>query len=587
MPPSRAAFTLLALLASASLAAQTNPVPSGGATEVTVTGSRVGAQLRPVTVISGAELRALPVTDTATALSYVAGVDLRERSPFGGQADVNLFGSTFEDVLILVDGFPVNDPQTGHHDLELLPPLEAIDRIEVLEGPAAATYGPGAFGGVIQIITRRPSQAPSGEASILRGDYGLTRGGALGQASGLLAAGSLLSTTGFRPDTEERNGQGFVRALVGSLDLEAGFQDKRFGAWQAYSDAFPDEWEAVRGGFGRLLWTGGPWQFVGGFRHKSDHFILDRQHPGWYDAFHSTDGLEGQLTRRLSLPGGAAIVGIEGARDSIASNFLGHHSRSRAGLFGEGFWRWGRTSLDAGLRVESLQGTTRGMPQLTISRALSADWSGFLSTGRSFRLPSFTELYSYSPAYAGNPRLSPETAWETQAGFKGRAGRTAVAVSLFYRDGSDLIDFVRRAGTTDPFVARNVQHLETTGLLAQASGPLGKGFDWIFSTTLLTQSTAWPARLESRYAGDTVRHREVAGLTYRGSRLTASLFVRAWQRLDQDGHGELDASLRWSPPGTSHLGLFAEGRNLTNHPDLNFYGGEGPGRWLWAGVSLR
>ena len=89
-------------------------------------------------------------------LRYLPSVDVRRRGP-GVQADVSLRGADYNGTLILVDGEPVNDPQTNHHSLDLDVPADAIERIEVLYGSASALWGSEAVGGVIHVVTRAPS----------------------------------------------------------------------------------------------------------------------------------------------------------------------------------------------------------------------------------------------------------------------------------------------------------------------------------------------------------------------------------------------------------------------------------------------
>src|SRR5437016_11045818 len=83
-------------------------------------------------------------------------IDIRERAPNGLQADISIRGGTFGQTLVLVDGQRMNDAQSGHHNMEIPLPLEAISRIEVLRGSGSTLYGSDATGGVVNIITRRP-----------------------------------------------------------------------------------------------------------------------------------------------------------------------------------------------------------------------------------------------------------------------------------------------------------------------------------------------------------------------------------------------------------------------------------------------
>lgn len=581
---------LISLLPTSLILAQTGGPPAkmpAGATEMEVTGSRLGAEIRPVTLLTRRDLESLPVLDTASALRMIAGVDLRERVPFGGQADAGLYGGSFEEVLVLVDGFPINDTQTGHHALELLPPLEAIERIEILRGPASVLYGPGAIGGVVQIFTRHPSQEPVLEADAAAGEHRLTRGAGYASDGGLSASGSLLNTAGYAKDTEVHEGIGFMRLARGSLDAFVIYQDKRLGAWQAYSDTFPDEWEAVSGAAGRVQWTSGPWQAWVGFRHKLDHFVLDRTHPEWYDAHHTTDRWSGEVSRRFVVSGGVAVVGADLYRDTLDSDKLGQRGRDYSSLFGEGFWNFGSVQLDAGLRAEVLGDFRSLSPQVSLQWPLSGRWRGFASAGHANRSPSFTELYTDSPAWKGNPNLAPERALGIEAGAKGDLGAVRLSLSVFYRRGRDLIDLVRPREGNAIFQERNAQNQDTTGIEVLAKGEAASWLAWHFSATGFSQTAAWPAGLQSRYADDGLRHKETAGLEFRRRSVSASLWVEAWQRNHRAAHGEVDASLAWTPSVLGGLRLSVEGRNLLDNPEPGFFGAPGPGRWLWVGVACK
>ena len=83
-------------------------------------------------------------------------LDVRSRAPNGIQADLSVRGGTFGQTLILVDGQRMNDAQSGHHNMDLPLPIEAISTIEVLRGSGSTMYGSDAVGGVVNIITRRP-----------------------------------------------------------------------------------------------------------------------------------------------------------------------------------------------------------------------------------------------------------------------------------------------------------------------------------------------------------------------------------------------------------------------------------------------
>ena len=85
-------------------------------------------------------------------------VNIQARAGNGVQADISLRGTTFEQTLVLVNGLRVNDPESGHLNLDIPVPLEAISRADVLHGSGSTFYGSDAIGGAINFITARPPQ---------------------------------------------------------------------------------------------------------------------------------------------------------------------------------------------------------------------------------------------------------------------------------------------------------------------------------------------------------------------------------------------------------------------------------------------
>jgi iron complex outermembrane receptor protein len=69
------------------------------------------------------------------------------------QADLYIRGGSFDQTLLLVDGFKLDDVQTGHHSMNSLP-IEVIKRIEIIKGPASRVFGQNAFTGAVNIVTK-------------------------------------------------------------------------------------------------------------------------------------------------------------------------------------------------------------------------------------------------------------------------------------------------------------------------------------------------------------------------------------------------------------------------------------------------
>jgi len=127
--------------------------------EVVVSSSRIDLPLsensRTIKVIQAQEIQKSSATSLADLLQRVAGIDVRRRGAQGMQADLYIRGGSFDQTLLLIDGIKVDDPQTGHHTLNIALPLELIERIEIIKGPAARVFGQNAFTGAINIVTKK------------------------------------------------------------------------------------------------------------------------------------------------------------------------------------------------------------------------------------------------------------------------------------------------------------------------------------------------------------------------------------------------------------------------------------------------
>jgi vitamin B12 transporter len=116
-------------------------------------------QNRNLTIIDQQKIKSLPVRSVSELLSFVSGVDVRQRGPAGSQADIGMDGGTFDQTLVLLNGVKVSDPQTGHNMMNLPVSIDDIDHIEVLRGSASRIYGLNAITGAINIVTRTAVQS--------------------------------------------------------------------------------------------------------------------------------------------------------------------------------------------------------------------------------------------------------------------------------------------------------------------------------------------------------------------------------------------------------------------------------------------
>ena len=123
----------------------------GSAVPVPLAESSVSVVVLPV------EGKTLTLESPQELLRQDSSVFLEERGAGGGQADLVLRGGTFEQALVLLNGFRIDDSQTAHHNLDLPIPLDAMDSIQVLHGAGSTLHGADALSGVVDFLTAAPS----------------------------------------------------------------------------------------------------------------------------------------------------------------------------------------------------------------------------------------------------------------------------------------------------------------------------------------------------------------------------------------------------------------------------------------------
>jgi len=431
----------------------------------------LGSATRTLTVITRQQIEALPVHSVADVLRLASSVDVRARGVRGVQTDFALRGATFGQMLMLVDGVRLNDAQSGHHNGDIPVPLDLVERIEILYGPASSLFGADAVGGTVNIITRQES---SESAAIEGGSFGLAAGrgqadfqrGTLRESAGV----SFDRSDGFMYDRDFRTALLRSRISLGDRSrISVSYLYKEFGANNFYGGNAPSrEWTnqtlvAADHRFGEAA----GWSIDGqaSYRTHGDRFVFNQLMPALSDNRHRTHAVlvSGSGSRPVNARG-SLTVGVEGGGDWIRSTNLGDHSTSRISAFGE--WR----QEAAGVQLESLLRVDHYAEFGTSwNPSFDAGWWAASSIrlrgsiARAFRVPTFTERYYSDPANLAREDVGPETAWAEEGGadILLRNGWFLQA-SLFARQDDDVIDWLR-ATTADRWQTYNVRDVATLG----------------------------------------------------------------------------------------------------------------------------
>ena len=566
-----------------------------------------------------------------------SSVYLEERGAGGGQADLVLRGGSFEQTLVLLNGFRINDAQTSHHNLDLPVPMEAMDSIEVLEGAGSTLHGVDALSGVVDFLTAAPDHDSiflrGGEGSFESNEETLLAEAQRGQWSGRATAERNFSTgftatpgytaptytAGCNPqqlyrdcqdDRDYRNEDASVENWIGSrlgvTDLLFAGSDRSFGANQFYG--LYNSWERTKGWFTSARQEIGSHTVAAfGYRRHTDEFVLLRQNPAFYENNHIDGSWQGSLRETVTVrKDSVLLMGLEADGDSIRSNNLGIHARNRGAGYVDFDLRpaKGRWSLSAGAREEIFSGgaQTAFSPELAGSFRVASALKLRASGGYGFRIPTYTDLYYSDPSTLGNPKLKPESAWSADVGADWTPS-TKISLSMtgFYSQQHDTIDYVRSATVPNPFLppscmidgaqaantwcADNLNGLHFAGVESKLTWIPKKGQAVRIAWTGLHGAQSALLGLESEYVFNyPVQNIHASWMFAMGRNFALTNAVELAQRYQQTVYPVWNATLThdhgWLRP-------YVRATNLSNTGYQEISGVNMPPRGIMGGVALQ
>lgn len=576
----------------------------------------------------------MPVNTIQDILEYVTSLDIRQRGSHGVQADISMRGGSFEQVLVLLNGVRINDPQSGHHTMNIPVNTYDIERIEILEGPGSRIYGPNAFSGAVNIITRQPG-GESAYLSVSGGQYRFmdlygSAGFESGPLKNLLSVGRKTSD-GFTDNTDFNITNVFYRGLsetgIGTFDLQAGYLDKSFGASNFYSSLYPEQYEQIRATYTNLTFRSGQRvkynQSVYWKRHH-DRFELFRYEAApWYQGhnYHMTDLYGTNLGINIPYSFGNLYFGTEIRTEQIHSTVLGEEletprpvkfeddvffnkfkSRDQINITAGNSIIVNRFAFSAGALLTNTGYAGWGAyGGVDMSLALNDDAHWFASWNQSLRIPSFTEMYYRGPVNRGNPLLEPEKSATVESGFRYRSATWRSHIVGFSRKGGNIIDWVKRE---DDMIweSRNITRLDTYGIEVEFSWTRPEGYR--FPVRELRAGYAFldisrqSENYISAYVLDHLKHKIVTHLTVPLYRSADLVIMALWQ----DRAGSYTDFPSGDEIAYAPFTIIDAGTSFSLNAGLNFslqvsnvfntvYSDIGnvpvPGRWIRAGINLR
>ena len=613
--------------------------------DVCVTGSRapltVSQAARMVTVLSREEIAQAPVQSVNDLLKMAVGVDVRQRGPLGTQSDVSIRGGTQEQIVVLLNGINICDPQTGHNTFDFPCDLSDIVRIEVLEGPAGRIYGTSSLVGAINIVT----SSGSNEKATLN-----LEGGSFGYAKAAVAGNLLskdkpltsrLSCSYARSDGYSRSKSGMLNTdFSGSkafyqgtfsneqikLSWHAGLSDKGWGSGTFYATP---KWQAdEQYEHTTKVYTALQGENKGGllhfqpavyWNHFQDRYEGYRNRPQVMKYNYNRCDIYGlKLNSYFDWKAGRTAIGAEIRNEDLVSGNLGeplfrtHHisgtdrdytlgvNRTNISAHLEHNVIFNRLTVSAGFVAAKSSWSDMNMtiyPGIDVSYAID-HVKLFASYNSSLRLPSFTEMYYKLQGYAADPHLKPEEMQALEAGLQYHTPLVQAKLSAYYHHGRNMIDWIMDTNQGNQAQWQSVNHtkINAYGFEAYVAfqskvGMLDASYSYIY------QDKDIEPGIVSQYALEYLRHKFVAGFqTKEWLGLSLRLNFRWQDRVgsyttfdgalrDYRPYGLLDARAQWKVP---HFTLYSEVNNLLNNRSYVDFGNvPQPGAWFVTGITLK
>lgn len=469
--------------------------------EVSITGKKSPEifpdALKIVNVLSKTELERAPTLNLAEILRQASHIDIRQRGAEDIQADISLRGGTFDQTMIRFNGINITDPQTGHYSLDLPVSFRQISRIEIIGGATSQNSDSGAFSGAINIVTK-PGEKNAFDASIFYGNHNLldvNLAGTIvtGKLNHLLAV-SRKKSDGYMKNTDFDTKNIYAHTSgnfdAGQLDVMFGISTKEFGANAFYSAKYPEQFDAVKTIFAALKWKiKSPLNFAPAvyWRRHTDRFELFRcEKPDWYTGhnYHLTDIAGSSLNAWILTKAGKTAWGTEIRSENIRSNVLGDEmakpikvtgkdayytrskSRTHFSAFAEHVLQHNKWTLAGGISFHhNINSELKGeiYPYANFGWQLLPQLRFYASASRSFRLPTFTDLYYSGPVNVGNPDLKPEKTALFDAGCKFESKNISATINIYHQKGENLIDWIKYQ-PDEVWKTENITTLKNNGL---------------------------------------------------------------------------------------------------------------------------
>ncbi|MDA8591968.1 TonB-dependent receptor [Flavobacteriaceae bacterium] len=533
---------------------------------------------RTISVISADVIAQSPATNLAELLQQEAGIDIRRQGVNGMQSDLYIRGGSFDQTLLLIDGIKAEDPQTGHHTLNIALPLEVIKRIEIIKGPAARIFGQNAFTGAINIVTKSNGNLKNNVGFQL-GSYNQQHSSAtVGKSlrnTNLMGHASVNSSDGYRYNTDFNNQNYFLKSSFNTntnpIDVIATFSERKFGGNQFYAIDAKEQYEETQSSLvgisttwnrGRLKMT--PQLY---WKRNQDMYLYIRNKPSVYRNLHISNKVGGQINASYASKIGITGFGVDIAKVDMNSNRLGDRDRWMGNLFLEHRFSFLNNKLDItpGVAINYFsEFDFNAFPGIDFGYTINDNFRAYANAGYTYRVPTYNDLYYVGSKDIGNENLVPEKAISEEVGLKYFGNKITASIAFFNRDSDNLIDYTKD-NEDDKWQSNNLKSLNSNGIELQFSSPFKVGQytqNFNFGYTYLNEDLKAVRSNFSKYIINSLKHHFTTNLrTQFTKNLSQSIVYKFAERATGESYGVVDAQIKLTLSG---LELSVSGNNIFN-----------------------
>ena len=555
---------------------------------------------RTVTVISSNYIKNSPANNVSDLLQEITGIDVRRRGVGGIQGDLYIRGGGFDQTLLLVDGMKMDDIQTGHHTLNMILPLYLIERIEIIKGPAARIFGQNAFNGAINIVTKDVvGEIGKADFRVNEISYGSFEQKNISASTKIITSKvkTLISysgnrSDGYRHNTDFKKNNYFFKSSIKSnefpVDIIASFTENKFGANGFYaSPSATEQYEETQASLIGLSTSIKSEKLIISpklyWRRGQDEYIYIRDNPSVYRNLHKTNKVSAELSGSYFSNSGVTGFGIDLSIVNISSNNLGEHHRNTVSAYIDHTFKLFDEKLvvSPGISASYFSDMSfHSFPGIDLGYNLNSSFKLYSNIGKTYRIPTYTDLYYSDRTTIGNENLNPESAISSELGFKYDTSNLKITGALFNREAKNIIDYVKE-NENDLWSAVNIGSLKTTGFELdfrynfKNQNYFNLGYTNIKDNNYVTNINF------SKYSLNSFKHQLVSklNLSYLKN-ISHSIVYKYLERSDNSNYSVLDSKIIYKK------GLFIYVNNLldTVYSETNLV--PMPGRNFLVGISI-